>query len=138
MSFRPLKSFLPTADEVLRLDLPKLGEILLVHVNSYEGQVKQRGLFNRGYLLAMLENRNVGLGPIPPGPEYGDRQPEVTRAVMEAFNWLDREGLLIRDPQLPADLVFDFSPGGGVAQALRTLRARGKTGTGPGDKRSHE
>jgi len=62
MAFRPLKFFLPTADAVLALDLPRLGEILLVHLNSYEGRVKQNGLLNRHYLLVMLENRNVGLG----------------------------------------------------------------------------
>ena len=83
--------------------MPKLGEILLVHLNSYEGRVKQNGLLNRGYLLAMLENRNVGLGPLPDKPEYGARQPEVTRAVMEAWNWLEKEGILIRDPQQSAE-----------------------------------
>jgi len=105
MAFRSLSSFLPTADELLRLDLPRLGEILLVHLKSYEGQgqVYQNGLLNRGYLLAMLENRNVGLGPLPKEPEYGTKQPQVTRAVMEAWNWLEREGMLIQDPQRPAD-----------------------------------
>jgi hypothetical protein len=37
MAFRPLKSLIPTADEVLCLDLPTLGRILLVHLKSYEG-----------------------------------------------------------------------------------------------------
>jgi len=103
MAFRPLKSFFPTADELLAADLPRLGEILLVHLNSYEGKVKQNGRLNRGYLLGMLENRSMGLGSMPKEPEYGARQPEVTQAVMEAWNWLEREGLLIRDPQQPAD-----------------------------------
>jgi len=31
----------------------------------------------------MLENRSVGLGPLPRA-EYGARQPEVTQAMMEA------------------------------------------------------
>src|SRR5690349_2943033 len=99
MPFRPLKSFLPTADDVAGDDLSRLGEILLVHLNSYDGKVKQHGVLNREYLRAMLENRNVGLGPLPPAPEYGDRQPEVTRAVMEAFDWLVSEGILSHAPQ---------------------------------------
>jgi hypothetical protein len=105
MAFRPLSSFLPTAKELLRLDLPRLGEILLAHLRSYEGRntVYQNGLLNQGYLLAMLENRNVGLGPLPKEPEYGTKQPEVTHAVMEAWNWLEREGLLIHAPHQPAD-----------------------------------
>ena len=98
MAVRSLKSFLPTAGDVLGLDLPQLGEVLLAHLNSYEGRVKQNGRLNQGYLLAMLENRNVGLGPLPKEPEYGAEQPDVTRRVMEAWNWLERQGLLIPDP----------------------------------------
>jgi len=47
----------------------------------------------------MLENRNVGLGPLPREPEYGNRQPEVTKRMMEAWNWLERQGLLIRNDE---------------------------------------
>ena len=79
-------------DELLAADLPPLGQILLVHLNSYEGQVKQNGRLYQGHLLAMLENRNAGLGPIPPGYDFGAKQPEVTRRVMEAWNWLERQG----------------------------------------------
>jgi hypothetical protein len=99
MPVRPLKSFFPTVDEVLAADLPRLGEVLLVHLNSYDDRVKQRGKINRDYLLAMLENRNVGLGALPPAPEYGDRQPEVTRVVMEAWDWLQQEGMLMHAHQ---------------------------------------
>lgn len=103
MAFRSLKSFFPTADDLENSDLPMLGRVLLVHLNSYEDRVKQHGRLNRGYFLAMLENRNVGLGPLPKEPEYGSRQPAVTRAMMEAWNWLEREGLLIRDATQTAD-----------------------------------
>ena len=98
MAVRPLRSFFFTADELLAADLPELGETLLMHLNSYEDRVKQHGRLYRGYLLAMLENRNVGLGPLPLTPEYGASQPAVTRRVMEAWNWLERQGLLIADP----------------------------------------
>jgi hypothetical protein len=106
MALRLLSSFVPTADELLALDLPRLGGILLLHLKSYEGlnTVYQHAGLNRGYFLAMLENRNVGLGPLPrTEPEYGARQPEVTQAMMEAWNWLEREGMLIHNPQQPAD-----------------------------------
>ncbi len=112
MAVRPLKSFFPTADELLAADLPRVGEALLVHLNSYQDRVKQFGGINRGYLRAMLENRNVGLGPLPPEPEYGNRQPEVTKRVMEAFNWLEREGLLIRNDQQPSGDWFIISTAG--------------------------
>jgi pyrimidine deaminase RibD-like protein len=105
MPFRPLKLFFPTADDLLRRDLPTLGAILLRHLKSYAGlgTVYQHAGLNRGYFRAMLENRNVGLGPLPKEPEYRDRQPEVTKRMMEAWNWLERQGLLIRNDEQVAD-----------------------------------
>lgn len=106
MALRPLSSLIPTADELLRLDLPRLGRILLLHLKSYEGlnTVLQNGRLNKDYFIAMVENRNVGLGPLPyKEPEYGAKQPDVTKALLEAWNWLEREGLLIRDSQQPGD-----------------------------------
>jgi hypothetical protein len=99
MPSRSLKSFFSTADELLRQDLPTLGAVLLRHLKSYEGlnTVYQYAGLNRGYFRAMLENRNVGLGPLPKWPEYGARQPEVTVRMIEAWNWLERQGLLIRN-----------------------------------------
>jgi hypothetical protein len=105
MALRFLSSLIPTADELLALDLPSLGRILLIHLKSYEGlnTVYQNGRLSRDYFMAMLENRNVGLGPLPhKEPEYGRKQHEVIGALMEAWNWLEREGMLIRDPQQPA------------------------------------
>jgi hypothetical protein len=104
MAVRYLKSFLPSADELLNLDLRRLGEILLMHLKTYEGQrtVHQMSGFNRQYFVAMMERKNVGLGPMPGNePEYGDRQPEATRRTLEAWNWLEREGLLMRNPDQP-------------------------------------
>jgi hypothetical protein len=102
MALRPLKSFFPTADDLLTADRPRRGEVLLVHLNSYDDRVKQGGVINRSYLNAMLENRNVGLGPLPNEPEYGARQPEVTRAVMDAWDWLEEERMLMHAHQ-PGD-----------------------------------
>jgi diguanylate cyclase (GGDEF)-like protein len=106
MAHRPLSSFAPTAGELLSLDLPRLGRILLLHLKTYEGlrTVMQNGRLNRDYFVAMLENRSVGLGSLlRKEPEYGPKTPEVVRALLEAWNWLEREGLLIRDPEQPAD-----------------------------------
>jgi hypothetical protein len=113
MAFRPLKSFFPTADELLRQNLPTLGRILLMHLKSYEGlhTVYQHAGLNRGYFRAMLENRNVGLGPLPKEPEYGTHQAEVTKRMMEAWNWLERQGFLIRNDQQVDDWFIISSEG---------------------------
>ena len=60
----------------------------------------------------MLENHNVGLGPLPKETEYGSRQPEVTQAMLEGFNWLVREGHLIPNPQQPSGDWFTISRSG--------------------------
>ncbi len=114
MSLRPLRTFFASADELLAADERTLGEALLLHLKSYEGlsTVHQHGEFNREYLRAMLDNRNIGLGPLPKEPEYGLRQPEVTRAVMEAWTWLELNGILGRNPQQPSGDWFLLSTKG--------------------------
>lgn len=105
MAFRALSSLIPNADDLLALDMPTLGKILLFHLKGYEGSntVFQNGLLNQDYFVAMLEGRNVGLGPLPQKqPEYGSKQPEVIRAALEAWNWLECEGILVRDRNQPA------------------------------------
>jgi hypothetical protein len=96
MAIRSLKSFFPTADELLALDMPHLGPVLLTHLKSYEGvsgnTVFQHGKLHLGNLLKEYETQ--GYGPSRRQPEYGDRQPEVNRAVKEAWGWLGREGFL--------------------------------------------
>ena len=113
MVLPPLKTFFPNADDIVNSDLPTLGGILLTHLKSYEGlnTVYQHAGLNRGYFRAMLENRGVGLGTLPKEPEYGARQPEVTKRMMEAWNWLERQGLLIHNDQQPADWFTISSEG---------------------------
>jgi hypothetical protein len=117
MALRPLKSFFPTADDVVNSDLPTLGRILLVHLKSLEGQgspvYQQVGGINREYFFALMERRNMGLGPMPGNePEYGTRQPEVSQALREAWNWLEKEVYLMRTPGQPVADWFSISRNG--------------------------
>lgn len=124
MTLRPLKSFFPTADDAVNSDLPTLGAILLVHLKSYEGMntVVQHAGISKRYFQGMLENhQGMGLGSMPKETEYGARQPEVTQAMMEAFNWLEREGHLIRNPDQPTGDWFTISRSG---EKLRQQHAR--------------
>src|SRR6267378_4012966 len=102
----PLKSILPTANDVLQAELEDLGAVLLKHLKSCEGKspVFQHAGLNREYFIAIMERRNIGLGPLPSkDPEYGAKQPQVTQAFVEAWDWLVREGLLIRNHEQPAE-----------------------------------
>jgi hypothetical protein len=105
----PLRSLLPAADDVLNAELETLGGLLLRHLKSCErvSPVFQHGGLNRDYFLAIMERRNIGLGPLPSNePEYGAKQSAVSRAFVEAWDWLVREGLLIRNHQQPAELYL--------------------------------
>ena len=105
MAFRPLKSFFSTAEELLAADLHKLGEVLLVHLKSYESvpgnSAYQRGMIGQSSFRDTLE-QPTGYGPLRQEREYGDKQSQVTRALMEAWDWLQREGILIREASQPA------------------------------------
>jgi hypothetical protein len=104
MAFRSLSSLVPKAADLLALDVGKLAEILLVHLDSYRdvpgNSVHQNGKFSQTNFLA-LQNP-TGYGPLRQEPEYGDKQPEVNRALMEAWNRLVSNGTLIRDATQPA------------------------------------
>ncbi len=105
----PIRSLLPNAADVLDRDLEVIGPLLLRHLKSCEGvsPIFQHGGINFGYFLAIMERRNIGLGPLPNnGPEYGTQQAAVSRAFVEAQAWLVMNGFLIRNHQQPAELYL--------------------------------
>jgi hypothetical protein len=99
--FQSLSSLVPDAAHLLALDVAALGGVLLTHLKSYEG-VSNNTVFQHGSICQT--NFIDTLSPTGHGqkPEYGDKQTEVNRALLEAWNWLEREGILIRDPKQPA------------------------------------
>ena len=105
MSLRRISSFhgAGNARELLSLSIPRLAEIVLQHLKSYEGThtVMQNGLVNRRYFIGMIEGRNMGLGVSSTEPEYGGKQPPISEALEEAWNWLANEGMLMRAPGQP-------------------------------------
>jgi hypothetical protein len=95
MTVRRISSFdaAGTADELLCLSTPNLAEIVLQHLKSYEGThtVMQNGMVHRRYFIGMVEGRNMGLGISNTKAEYGAKQPAVSEALEEAWNWLVNE-----------------------------------------------
>jgi predicted nucleotide-binding protein len=118
MAISSLSSLIPSVDELLNLDLARLGELLLLHLKSYEGQghaVWQHGGLNRDYLIATLEGKGIshGLAPMAGAKaEYGTRQAEVRRAIVEAWDWLVGQGFLSRNPEQPSGAFFLISRAG--------------------------
>lgn len=100
MAVRRISSFdgADTADALLNLSTPKLAEIVLQHLKSYEGThtVMQNGMVHRRYFIGTVEGRNMRLGLPTTAPEYGAKQPVVSEALEEAWNWLVNEGMLMR------------------------------------------
>jgi hypothetical protein len=105
MAVRHISSFdgAGTADELLSLSTPKLAEIVLQHLKSYEGThtVMQNGMVHRRYFIGTVEGRNMGLGISNTRPEYGAKQPVVSEALEEAWSWLVNEGMLMKAPGQP-------------------------------------
>jgi uncharacterized protein (TIGR02391 family) len=103
--FRPLSSFVPDAADILSLEVEELAGVLLMHLNSYEGMYG-----NSVYQNGLISQTNFFNAQSPTGagqkPEFGDRQPEINRALMEAWSWLASEGFLIRDPAQSAAWFF--------------------------------
>jgi uncharacterized protein (TIGR02391 family) len=94
----------PNAADLLALEVEELAGILLAHLNGYEGvagnTVYQNGLLSQGNFVGTLQ------GKYGQAAEYGDKQPEVNKALMEAWAWLESAGFLIRDPSQPAPWFF--------------------------------
>ena len=113
MAFRSLSSLVPHASDLLALEVEELAGVLLANLNSYEGMagnsVYQNGLICQSNFVSALEQTGRGQKP-----EYGGKQPLVSRALMEAWAWLEREGILIRDPNQPAPWFFISRRGQGM------------------------
>jgi uncharacterized protein (TIGR02391 family) len=102
-----LASLIPNADNLLSLEVEELAGAFLVYLNdSFNPRVNQG--------LISLYNLMVGFRQ---NPEYPGRQDEVNRALMEAWSWLQREGLIVRDSNQTSEWWFVSRRG----QRLRNL-----------------
>jgi len=96
MNSADMAFLVPNPDDLLRLTTEEQGILILRLLFSgimneltgptRSGQVNQRNFFNRNNDFAAQ-------------PKYGsDKQREVDKALLKAWSWLAREGLLVSDP----------------------------------------
>jgi hypothetical protein len=88
--YRSLSSLVPNAADLLALDLPELGRVLLVHLKSFEGvhnnTVYQNGLISQKNFTDMLDARGPGQEP-----EYENKR----KPRYEALIWFVRPSITV-------------------------------------------
>jgi uncharacterized protein (TIGR02391 family) len=95
-----LSTLVPDADNLLSLEVEEVAGVLLMHLNSYPSPGSAPVVQNNGISLFNLMN------DLNANPPYPGRKDEVNLALMEAWNWLESEGFLIKDARQPADWYF--------------------------------
>lgn len=85
-----LSSLVPNADDLLALEAEEAAGVLLTHLNSYGDSSGHSGVVQRGEV-----NRYNFFNDLDQFPQYGGRQAEVNRVLMEAWSWLQAEGFLV-------------------------------------------
>ena len=91
-----LGSLVSSADDLLALEVEEVAAVLLAHLNGYDASARPGGAFNQYNFFLDLERSK----------EYGSRQPQVVRAFMEAWAWLQAEGFLVFVPDMGGHTFF--------------------------------
>jgi uncharacterized protein (TIGR02391 family) len=98
-----LSSLVPNAEDLLALEVEQVAGVLLAHLRSF-GDNSGNGVVSRG----SISGYNF-FNAFAQGSEYPTRRADVGQALMEAWNWLEREGLLVRDAYQPSSPWFFLS-----------------------------
>lgn len=110
-----LNSLIPNAEDVLSLEPEELAGVLLQHLNSLPEAEKR-----------LLSRHNFGqpntVREYPP-----QHQEELIQALMEAWWWLDREGLLVPKPAASGSFYFISRRGKKLTTAEDVARYRRET-----------
>jgi len=102
---RTIYQILPDPEALLALEPEELAGVLLEHLNSLsEGERGQLNRYNFSLPYSVQEFRQ----------EYHER---LLRALMEAWSWLEREGLLAPTPGHQGEWVFITRRGSRLASA---------------------
>jgi uncharacterized protein (TIGR02391 family) len=90
---KSIYSLMPDAEALLLLEPEELAAVLLEHLNSYKPEEEKPNRFNFSLIQRMDKY------PL-------ERLDEISKALMEAWVWLEREGLIAPQPGQHGDWVF--------------------------------
>jgi uncharacterized protein (TIGR02391 family) len=106
--YQSVSSIIPNAGDLLALEVEELAGVLIVHLNSFDrgtdASIFRDGLINQRTFLEPPHLQTRGQAP-----EYGTQQPVVNLALLEAWAWLEGQGLLIKEPFQRAGCFFFIS-----------------------------
>lgn len=100
-----ISSLVPIVADLLALEVEELAGVLLMHLNDYDNASHLGGISYYNFFNA------------PGRQDYGNRQPEVDLALMEAWAWLQSEGFLIKKATSAGDWFF-------VSRRAKRLKSR--------------
>jgi uncharacterized protein (TIGR02391 family) len=98
--FIALSTLVPDADDLLSMEVEEVAGVFLIHLNSYPNPGSSPVVQNNSISLFNLMN------DLNANPPYAGKKDEVNLTLMEAWNWLQSEGFLIKDARQPADWYF--------------------------------
>jgi hypothetical protein len=93
--FHSLSSLVPNFDDLLALEVEELAGVLLVHLDDYEGTVRNQGGINYNNFFNAPDRK-----------DYESMHPDVNLALMEALAWLRSAGLLVEKASLAGGWFF--------------------------------
>lgn len=105
--FNRISSLVPNVEDLLVLEAEEVAGVLIACLSDFGGQINQYNFF------LQLERP----------PQYPVRQEEASQALMEAWSWLEREGLLVRDAHQTSSQNFFLSRRGRRMKSREDLAA---------------
>lgn len=96
-----LSALVPNVNDLLALEAEEVAGVLLEHFNSYDGTDSGGGAVQHGKI-----NQYNFFNALNHAREYGGRQDEVNKVLMEGWSWLQAQGLLIRDENANVNSFF--------------------------------
>lgn len=96
-----LSALVPDINDLLSLEAEEVAGVLLEHFNSYDASDSGGGSVQHGRI-----NQYNFFNSLNHSREYGGRQDEVNKVLMEGWSWLQAQGLLIRDENANTNSFF--------------------------------